>query len=138
ALILAVITTSRRYAGHVKSLRTQLSQRAKTVESTNRQLQEALETNDRRDNELNRLLEVAEAVGGAVTEEELYGTVAQAAARACSVDRCSLLLRDSASESLVPVSRRFAEEAGNGRTGGFADSHPSLALHMLPRMLLGV
>ena len=83
ALVLAVITTSRRYAGHVKSLRTQLSQRAKTVESSNRQLQEALETNDRRDNELNRLLEVAEAVGGAVTEEELYGTVAQAAARAC-------------------------------------------------------
>jgi len=121
ALILAVITTFRRYAGHVKSLRTQLSQRAKTVESTNRQLQEALETNDRRDNELNRLLEVAEAVGGAVTEEELYGTVAQAAARACSVDRCSILLRDSAGESLVPVTRRFAEEGGSGRTEGFPD-----------------
>ena len=76
ALILAVITTSRRYAGHVKSLRTQLSQRAKTVESTNRQLQEALETNDRRDNELNRLLEVAEAVGGAAAyslSKQLFG-----------------------------------------------------------------
>jgi len=138
ALILAVITTFRRYAGHVKSLRTQLSQRAKTVESTNRQLQEALETNDRRDNELNRLLEVAEAVGGAVTEEELYGTVAQAAARACSVDRCSILLRDSAGESLVPVTRRFAEEGGSGRTEGFPDSPPSLGLDTLPRMIVDV
>ena len=135
---MAVITTSRRYAGHVKSLRTQLSQRAKTVESTNRQLQEALETNDRRDNELNRLLEVAEAVGGAVTEEELYGTVAQAAARACSVDRCSILLRDSAGESLVPVTRRFAEEGGSGRTEGFPDSPPSLGLDTLPRMIVDV
>src|SRR5437899_883804 len=138
ALILAVITTFRRYAGHVKLLRTQLSQRAKTVESTNRQLQEALETNDRRDNELNRLLEVAEAVGGAVTEEELYGTVAQAAARACSVDRCSILLRDSAGESLVPVTRRFAEEGGSGRTEGFPDSPPSLGLDTLPRMIVDV
>jgi len=138
ALVLAVITTSRRYAGHVKSLRTQLSQRAKTVESSNRQLQEALETNDRRDNELNRLLEVAEAVGGAVTEEELYGTVAQAAARACGVDRCSILLRDSAGESLVPVTRRFAEEGGNGRTEGFPDSPPSLGFDTLPRMIVDV
>lgn len=138
ALILAVITTSRRYAGHVKSLRTQLSQRVKTVESTNRQLQEALETSERRDNELNRLLEVAEHVGGAVTEEELYGTVAQAAARACGVDRCSILLRHSAGESLVPVTRRFAEETENKRMASLPDSLPSLSLDTLPRMIVDV
>jgi signal transduction histidine kinase/ActR/RegA family two-component response regulator len=138
ALVLAVITTSRRYAGHVKSLRTQLSQRAKTVESTSRRLQEALETSERGANELNRLLEVAEDVGAAVTEEELYGTVAQAAARACGVDRCSILLRHSADESLVPVTRRFAEETGNRRMEGLPDSLPSLGLDTLPRVIVDV
>lgn len=140
ALVLTVITTSRRYAGHVTSLRTQLSQRAKTVESTNRQLQEALETSERGANELNLLLEVAEDVGAAVTEEELYGTVAQAAARACGADRCSILLRHSASESLVPVTRRFAEVADNERTEteGLPDSPPSLGLDTLPRMIVDV
>jgi signal transduction histidine kinase/ActR/RegA family two-component response regulator len=135
ALVLAVITTSRRYAGHVKSLRTQLAQRAKTVESTSRRLQEALETSERGANELNRLLEVAEEVGAAVTEEELYGTVAQAAARACGVDRCSILLRHSADESLVPVTRRFAD---NERMEGLPDSLPSLGLDTLPRMIVDV
>ena len=138
ALGLAVITTSRRYAGHVKSLRTQLSQRAKTVESTSRQLQEALETSERGSNELNRLLEVAEDVGAAMTEEELYGTVAQAAARACGVDRCSILLRHSADESLVPVTRRSAEEADNARSEGLPDSPQSLGLDTLPGMIVDV
>jgi len=138
ALVLAVITSSRGYAGQMKSLRIQLSQRAKTVESTNRQLQEVLETSERRANELNRVLAVAKDVGAAVTEEELYGSVAQAAARACEVDRCSILLRHSASESLVPVTRRFAEEGGSGRTEGFPDSPPSLGLDTLPRMIVDV
>ena len=137
-VVLAVITTSRRYTAHVRSLRAQLSQRAKTVESTNRQLQETLETSEGRANELSRLLEVAEDVGAAVTEEELYGTVAEAAARACGVDRCSILLLDPAGKSLAPVTRRFAEEAANERTEGPPDSAPSLGLDMVPRMIVDV
>lgn len=138
AVIMAVIRTSRRYAGHVRSLQTQLTQRAKTVESTNRQLQEALETSERRANELNRLLAVAEDVGAAVTEEELYGTVAEAAARACGVDRCSILLRDPAGEFLVPVSRRFADEA-SGQAPKRATGGPAgLSLDEVPPMILEV
>ena len=138
AVVFAVITTSRRYAGHVKSLRSQLSQRAKTVESTNQQLQDTLETSERRANELNRLLEVAKNVGAAVTEEELYGTVAQAAARACGVDRCSILLRDSAGESLVPVMRRFAEGTANERAEASPDSPSSLGLDTMPKTIVDV
>jgi signal transduction histidine kinase len=138
AVVLAVITTSRRYTAHVRSLRTQLSHRAKAVESTNRQLQETLETSERRANELNRLLEVAEDVGAAVTEQELYGTVAQAAARACGVDCCSILLLDSAGKSLVPVTRRFAKETADESTKGLPDSTPSLGLDTVPRVIADV
>ena len=41
-VVLAVITTSRRYTAHVRSLRAQLSQRTKTVESTNRRSRNSL------------------------------------------------------------------------------------------------
>lgn len=138
AVVMAVIRTSRRYSGHVRSLQTQLTQRAKTVESTNRQLQEALETSERRANELNRLLAVAEDVGAAVTEVELYGTVAEAAARACGVDRCSILLRDPAGEFLIPVSRRFADKATGQPPEGAADGPASLSLDEVPPMILEV
>ena len=137
AVILAAVAASRRYASHVKSLRTQLSQRAKTVESTNRQLQETFETSEQRANELNRLLEVAAEVGSAVTPEELYGTAAQAAARACGVDRCSILLLDSTGKSLAPVTRRFAD-ATRERTQGLLEGAPSLALDTVPRAVVDV
>jgi signal transduction histidine kinase/ActR/RegA family two-component response regulator len=137
-VVMAVIRTSKRYSGHVRSLQAQLTQRAKTVESTNRQLRETLETSERRANELNRLLAVAEAVGAAVTEEELYGTVAEAAARACGVDRCSILLRDPAGEFLIPVSRRFADEATGQPPEGAADAPASLSLDEVPPMILEV
>ena len=138
AVVMAVIGTSTRYSGHVRSLQTQLTQRAKTVESTNRQLQVALETSERRANELNRLMAVAEDVGAAVTEEELYGTVAKAAARACGVDRCSILLRDPAGEFLIPVSRRFADEATGQPWERAADVSASLSLDEIPPMILEV
>ena len=137
AVILAAIAASRRYASHVKSLRSQLSQRAKTVESTNRQLQETLETSEQRANELDRLLEVAADVGAAVTPEELYGTVAEAAARACGVDRCSILLLDSTGKALAPVTRRFAD-ATSERTQGLLEGAPSLALDTVPRAVVDV
>ena len=134
----AVIMASRRYSGHVRSLETQLTQRAQTVEQTNQQLQEALETTERRANELNRLLEVAEGLGAAVTEEELYGTVAQAAARACGVDRCAILLRDPSGELLVPVTIRFADRAVNHRLDEGTDVLPSLRFDEVPPMILEV
>lgn len=137
AVVIAALAASRRYASHVKSLRTQLSQRAKTVESTNRRLQETLETSEQRANELNRLLEVAADVGAAVTPEELYGTVAQAAARACGVDRCSILLLDSTGKSLAPVTRRFADAASE-RAQGLLEGAASLALDTVPRAIVDV
>ncbi|MBF8257310.1 MAG: hypothetical protein HW375_2217, partial [Anaerolineales bacterium] len=138
AVVMAVIRTSRRYSRHVRSLQAQLAQRAKTVESTNRQLQEALETSERHANELNLLLAVAKDVGTAVTEEELYGTVAAAAARACGVDRCSILLRDPAGDFLVLVSRRFADEATGQPRERAADVSASLSLDEVPPMILEV
>jgi len=137
AVVLSAVAASRRYASHVKSLRAQLSLRGKTVESTNRQLQETLETSEQRANELNRLLEVAADVGAAVTPEELYGTVAQAAARACGVDRCSILLLDSTGKSLAPVTRRFADAASD-RTQGLLEGASSLALDTVPRAVVDV
>src|SRR5262245_55191207 len=132
AVVLSVIAASRRYASHVRSLRTQLSQRAKTVESTNRQLRETLETSEQRANELDRLLEVSADVGAAVTPEALYGTVAEAAARACGVDRCSILLLDSTGKALAPVTRRFAD-ATSDRAQGLLEGASSLALDTAPR-----
>ena len=135
ALLLVIISTSRRYAGHLRSLHDQLWQRARTVESTGQQLQTALETSERHANELNRLLEVAEEVGAAVSEEELYGTVARSAARACGVTSCSILLLDPARESLVPVSRRLAEDSTGRGTGAPLDSAADLSLDSLPAVI---
>lgn len=59
--------------------------------------------------ELETLFELVRATGSAMDEKKLIKLMAQGAARACGVDRCSIFLWDESGERVVPVMCQFAD-----------------------------
>jgi signal transduction histidine kinase/ActR/RegA family two-component response regulator len=126
-LVVTAVLVFGRAAGR-NALAALLAERTQALERTTRQLQEALQKSERRATEIDRVLEVTEAIGSAASEEELFAVVAEGAARACGVDRCSIFLRDAAGQLLVPVATRSA----GGEPAGDAESLPELPLAEAP------
>ncbi len=62
----------------------------------------------RREQELETLLEIAQAVSSALSLKQVLRLIALRTAQACQVDRCSVLLFDTQKKKLVPLMSQFA------------------------------
>lgn len=86
----------------VREMEGQIQDLVETVQRSNAEL-------ERRAAEADTLREIARATGSTLDQGELFKIIAQGAARACRVDRCTIFLLDETGEWVTPVMSQFAD-----------------------------
>ena len=135
-LLPAAWRAQRRTRTEASSTALRSAQRTQELQRTTEQLREALKAVKQRAEETDRMLEVTEAIGSALEQEQLFEVIAHGAARACRVDRGSIFLRDKSGQLMVPVSSQLADGHGAANGGDGAESLRALALEEMPPFLL--